>query len=223
MPTVVNIGGSVIAPSSGDERFEEYAEALSSVDGELYVVVGGGGAARDYIGIARRLGANEAVCDEIGIDVTRLNARLLISALNGSAYPEPPSGYEDAKAAMALGRIVVMGGVAPGQSTDAVSAVLAEYVDADRLVFATSVPGIFREDPRVDDSAEFVDEITPSELVELVMKIELKAGSKSPVDPLAAKIIERSRLSARVVGGDEPGNVLEAIRGGAAGGTLIAR
>lgn len=221
MPTVVNVGGSVLAPSLESNRFDEYAKALSTLEGEVFVVVGGGGAAREYIGVARGLGANEAVSDKIGIDVTRLNARLLISAMGSDAYPEPPEDYQDAESAMALGRKVVMGGVAPGQSTDAVAAILAEYVDADRLVFATSVPGIFERDPKAHEGAELIEEMSPSELVELVMKMDIKAGSKSPVDPLAAKIIERSRITTRVVGGEDPKRVVEAAEGDSTGGTVV--
>lgn len=223
MPVVINVGGSVLAPSSGSDRFEEYAEALSTLEQDIFVVVGGGGVARDYIGTARGLGANEALCDEIGIDVTRLNARLLISALGSDAYPEPPTDYQEAEVANTADRFVVMGGVAPGQSTDAVAAILAEYVEAEELVFATSVPGIFESDPNVDEDAEMIEEIAPSELVDLVMRIEIKAGSKSPVDPLAAKIIERSRINARVMGGEDPWSVVEAVRSGTDEGTLISR
>lgn len=221
MSVVVNIGGSVLAPSSGEEMFEIYAESLSPLEEELFVVVGGGGAAREYIKVARSLGANEAVCDKVGIDVTRLNARLLISAFGNEAYPEPPKDYQEAASSAAIDRTVVMGGVAPGQSTDAVAAVLSEYVDAERLVFATSVPGIYAKDPEVHDDANFIEEIEPSELVELVMQIELRAGSKSPVDPLAAKIIERSRLETVVVDGSEPQRVVKAVGGEEVMGTLI--
>ena len=62
-------------------------------------------------------------------------------------------------------RIVVMGGVSPGQTTDAVSAILAERVHADRLVIATSVEGVYTADPEIDPSAKMIDVMTPKELV----------------------------------------------------------
>ena len=52
------------------------------------------------------------------------------------------------------GRIVVMGGVAVGQTTDAVAALLAEYVRADRLIVATSVDGVYTADPEKDPDAK---------------------------------------------------------------------
>ena len=128
----------------------------------VYVVVGGGGEARRYIGVARTLGIDEATLDETGILVTRLNARLLIAALGDAAYPRVPETYAAAKECGVAGRIVVMGGVAPGQTTDAVAAVLAEEVGADLLINATSVPGIFTADPKRDPSATRYETMTPA-------------------------------------------------------------
>ena len=40
-------------------------------------------------------------------------------------------------------KIVVMGGTEPAHSTDAVGSLLAEYVNAELLINATSVDGLF--------------------------------------------------------------------------------
>lgn len=213
MTTVINLGGSVLAPSLHQENFQKYAKVLKEIakEEQLFIVIGGGVKAREYIGVARELGANEAVCDKIGIDVTRLNARLLISALGGEAYPDPPENYKEAENAMALDKIIVMGGVIPGQSTDAVAAILAEYVQADLIVFATSVDGVYTKDPEQNGDAKKIDELTPSKLVQIVMETEIKAGSKAIVDPLAAKVIERSRIPTIVMNGKSPGQIKKAV------------
>ncbi len=223
MTTVINLGGSVLAPSLEKENFEKYAEIFKEISKEeqLFIVTGGGVNAREYIGVARDLGANEAVCDKIGIDVTRLNARLLISALEGDAYPDPPKNYNEAENAMALEKIIVMGGVIPGQSTDAVAAILAEYVQADLIVFATSVNGVYDKDPNTNGDAKKFDELTPTELVQLVMETEIKAGSKAVVDPLAAKVIERSKIPTIVMNGKTPNEIKKAVLEKKHNGTLI--
>jgi uridylate kinase len=43
------------------------------------------------------------------------------------------------------------------------------------------------------------------------MSTEMKAGSKSPVDPLAAKIIERCKIETIVMDGNDPVAVSEVI------------
>ncbi|MGZ4926626.1 MAG: UMP kinase, partial [Halobacteriota archaeon] len=149
MKAVISVGGSVIAPTLSQEKFLEYAEVIKELAqaNTLFIVTGGGKAARDYIQAARSMGASEAVCDLIGIALSRVNARLLISALSNAAFQDIPHDYREAETAMASGKVVVMGGVAPGQTTDAVSAILSEYVQTDLLVIATSVDGVYTADP----------------------------------------------------------------------------
>ena len=132
MKVVLSVGGSVIAPTLSQEKFLEYAKVIKELTKEntVLVVTGGGKAARDYIQAARSMGASEAVCDLIGIALSRVNARLLISALSSAAFQDIPHDYQEAETAMASCKVVVMGGVAPGQTTDAVSAILSEYVQS---------------------------------------------------------------------------------------------
>ncbi len=131
MKVVVSIGGSVLVPEPSGARVAEHADVIEELvaDGcRVGAVVGGGGVAREYISAARDLGANEIELDQLGIDVTRLNARLLIAALGEDAVTAPATTYDEAGEALRRSDISVMGGVAPAQTTDAVGAALAEYV-----------------------------------------------------------------------------------------------
>jgi len=224
MKVVLSIGGSVLAPGLDADRVRAHAAAVERVREagcSLGVVVGGGEVARDYIGTARELGANEMQLDQLGIAVTRLNARLLIAALGEAASVAPAPDYETAVAAMRRDEVAVMGGVAAGQTTDAVSAALAESVDADLLVFATSVDGVYSADPNTDSTAERYPELTAGELVEVIAGIEMSAGSSAPVDLLGAKLIERSGLRAIVLDGSDPDRVVDAILTGDHSGTNV--
>ncbi|HIH01833.1 TPA: UMP kinase, partial [Thermoplasmata archaeon] len=151
MDTVVlSLGGSVLVRDEDNTSYiRELAEMLLEVSesAKLFVVTGGGRIARYYIREARSFGAPESFLDEMGIEVTRLNARLLIAALGEHANHIPPVDYKEAVLAAKHNRIVVMGGVSPGITTDAVSSILAERVRADRLVNATSVDRVYTADP----------------------------------------------------------------------------
>ena len=222
MRIVVKVGGSAIAQGLDARRFEAYAAVIRKLarDHTVLIVVGGGTPARDYINASRELGANNSIMDYIGIGVSRLNARLLIAALGDAAYPQPPHDYEEAGLAMYTGKVVVMGGVVPGQTTDAVAAILAEYVHAGLLIRTTSVDGVYTADPKVDPRAEKIDRMTPEELVHMVTKIEMTAGANNIFDPLGAQIVKRSGIPMIVVGGARPDNLLKAV-GGQPIGTLI--
>ena len=217
------MGGSVLS-RLGPVGLRDLADALQKLSSEhqLYVVVGGGGVAREYIEKARSLGGSEAFCDQIGICATRLNAMLLIAALGGRSNLEPPDSYPKALDASARSRIVVLGGLSPGQTTDAVAAILAEYVHAHRLIVATSVDGVYSADPEIDPTAKKYDSITTRELVRLSSETEMKAGSRSPVDPLAAKIIERSGIPTAVVYGGDIANLKKGVEGGHTGTEVSA-
>lgn len=223
MKVVVSIGGSVLAPTAPD-RVRAHATALEELvdaGGTIAAVVGGGTTAREYISVARDLGANEIELDEIGIATTRLNARLLVAGIDGQTVGTPPADYEAADAAIRRGDVPVMGGVVPAQTTDAVAAALAEYIDAELLVYATSVDGVYTADPDEDGTAEHVPRLTPSELVDLIADIEMTAGAKAPVDLLAAKVIQRSGVHALVIDGTDPTRLPAAVKRGDHNGTEI--
>jgi uridylate kinase len=224
MRIVVSIGGSVLAPDRSAERVQAHADVVDGLvdEGhEVAVVVGGGTVARRYIETARELGATEYDLDAVGIDVTRLNARLLLAALAAPTDPAPVESHEAARTAVRRGETPVMGGTVPGHTTDAVSALLAETLSADRLIYATSVDGVYSADPDEDDAAERHDHLTPGELVDVIASIETAAGSKSPVDLLAAKVIERSGLRAVVLDGTEPSRVADAVAGAGDGTHVV--
>jgi uridylate kinase len=212
---VYSLGGSILAGRDA-ESLKEYAQALKELaqEHQIFVVVGGGRIAREYIEKARALGASEMFCDTIGIGATKLNSALLVAALGDAAPQEIPDTYAQAARLAQKGKIVVMGGVAVGQTTDAVAALLAEYVHADKLVVATSVDGVYTADPEKDPEAKKLVRMSFRELARMAAGTEMKAGSRSPVDPLAAKIIERSSIPTSIVLGSK----IENLRKGALGG-----
>ncbi|TAJ44458.1 UMP kinase [Methanofollis fontis] len=221
---VLSLGGSILVPSLEAHTVSEYAAVLiqMALRGQVYVVVGGGGEARRYIGAARSLGINEAASDEIGIMVTRINATLLVYALGDAAYPAVAESYRQAKEFGESGKIVVMGGVTPGQTTDAVSAVLAETVGADLIINGTSVDGIYSADPKADPEAQRYDRMSAQDLLSIISAARLDAGSNTVIDIVAAKIVERSGIPLLVVDGRNPENLSKAVCEGTFSGTIVS-
>ncbi|MHA1238154.1 MAG: UMP kinase [Candidatus Odinarchaeia archaeon] len=226
MKIVIKIGGSLIQDKKtgvlNTSLIKEYAEILVDLlkNGHILgVVVGGGKTAREYIETARKLGASEADCDEIGIAVSRLNARLLINALGEVAYPTPASTFDEAVKATLTGKIVIMGGTQPGQSTNAVAAIFSEYLKADLLINATDVDGVYLGSPDKPGS-KLLKEVSTDELYKLIYKNKFSAGTYPLFDILALKIIARSHIPTRIINGKTPENIVKAVRGEDVG-TLI--
>jgi uridylate kinase len=212
MNVTVSIGGSVLGADEPDQLrgYAAAVEAIHDAGADVSVVVGGGPVAREYIDSARACGANEMELDGLGIAATRLNARALISALGVESVTAPLETYEAAAERLRGGLIPVMGGVQAGQTTDAVAVALAEYTDADRLVLATSVPGVYDADPNADPDAERYERLSAGKLVDLIVTEQIDAGSSVPVDLLAAKLIERAGVETVVVDGHDPETVVDA-------------
>lgn len=215
MKVVLSLGGSVL--SDDTERIREFAKTIEAIaqENQIFVVVGGGRLAREYIKRARELGASETFCDYIGIAATRMNAMLLISALP-SAAKKIPVDFVEADELSKLYRVIVMGGTFPGHTTDATAALLAEFVKADILINATNVDGVYSADPKSDPNAVKYDTLSPQQLVEIVSRSSARAGTNVVIDLLAAKIIERSGIKTYVILGT-PENIKKAAKGEAVG------
>jgi len=223
---VVKIGGHLISTKDGinTDLFKKYSRLLSEIydGGRWCIVIGGGEEARRYVDAARDMGINESICDLIAVKVTRINALLLASLLGEKAVQRIPESLEELIQYSSKGRIIVMGGLQPGQSTIAVSALAAEAINADKLIVATDVDGIYTDDPKLNPEARLLEEVTLSRLMKIVEKTSHRAGEYKLIDMVAYKILSRSNIQTIYLNGKDPENVRKAIMGEKIG-TLIKR
>jgi uridylate kinase len=198
---VIKLSGSIFGQDTNESLIGEYAEMLLSINNEIQPIVisGGGKIARHYINLARALGSDEANLDIMGIDVSRLNAKLLQTALQEKAYPKIPKTLEEVAMAAESGRIVVTGGLHPGQSTNATSALIAEIVKASKFLNATDVDGIYDSDPNLNKDARLLKKVTIEECMRILESESFIAGTYDLMDIVALKVIERSKIPTRIL------------------------
>lgn len=149
-PVVVSVGGSVFLSGEDDAKYlQELSDLLVRVGRStpLVVTVGGGRTARAYIRLGRALGLTDVELDELGIDVTRIHARLLAGRIGLPTPSHPPASVREAVEAVRHASPVVLGGTEPGHTTDAVAALIAVRLRAARVVNATDVDGVYDADP----------------------------------------------------------------------------
>jgi uridylate kinase len=221
---VISLGGSILVPGEGDaEYMKRLAQTLIRLSQrhDLVCVCGGGRIARYYIGVGRELGAERDVLDLMGIETTRLNARLLQLALGDAAAATIPLTAEDAARTVRSGKIVVMGGTTPGHTTDAVAAMVAERACAVRIVNATSVDGAYSTDPKIHPDAERFDELTFDELHDLVGRPNHEAGPSDVFDPTGAAIVLRTKIPLYIVNGRNLAELEKAVEGAKFKGTVV--
>ena len=216
-PVVVSIGGSVLITGDGDREYlAGLSELLKRVGRSvpLVVTVGGGRTARDYIAIGRDLGLTEVELDEIGIEVTRLHARLLAARIGPPTPAQPPTTVREAVDLMHRASPVVLGGTEPGHPTDGVAALIAVRLRAARLVNATNVTGVYDRDPRKFPGARRIARLSWPEFRALVAsETDGTAGQSFLFDRLGADSLSRSGIPLSVVHGRDLANLEAAILG----------
>ena len=220
-PIVIKFSGKVFGVEN-IKILKDYARFLVKLSKthQPIVVAGGGKIARHFISHARSSGADESTLDELGIEISRLNAKLLIYALKNKAYPHPPTSLKEAKHAVDSGLIVVAGGLHPGQSTNGTAALIAEKVKAEQFLNATDVKGIYDSDPNKSKKAKLFKTIELKKLRGMLVKEDSVAGGYDLMDIVALKIIERSKIKTRVIQSDIK-TLEKAVKGLAVGTEIV--
>lgn len=193
---------------------KDYAKFLIKISKicQPIIVAGGGTIARHYISHARSSGADESTLDELGIEISRLNAKLLIYALKNKSYSHPPTTLQEVRHAVDDGLIVVVGGLYPGQSTNGTAALIAEKIQAEQFLNATDVDGVYDRDPNKFKKAKKFKQINLKNLKNMLVKEDSVAGGYDLMDIVALKVIERSKINTRILKSD-PKIIERAIKG----------
>lgn len=218
---VIKLSGRIFSVDNV-KVLKDYARFLVKISKicQPVVVTGGGNIARHYINHARSSGADESSLDELGIEVSRLNAKLLIYALKHKAYPHPPTTLQEIRYAVDSGLIVIVGGLHPGHSTNGTAALIAEKVEATQFLNATDVDGVYDLDPNKYKKAKKFRRIELKTLRNMLIREDSVAGGYDLMDILALKIIERSKIKTRILKADL--KILEkAIKGDSVGTEII--
>ncbi len=200
---VIKLSGRVFGMDNV-KVLKDYASFLVKISKicQPVVIAGGGNIARHYISHARSSGADESTLDELGIEISRLNAKLLIYALKNKAYSHPPTTLQEVRHAVDDGLIVVAGGLHPGQSTNGTAALIAEKIKAEQFLNATDVDGVYDMDPNKYKRAKKFKQIELKNLKNMLVHEDSVAGGYDLMDIVALKIIERSKIKTRILKAD---------------------
>lgn len=154
------------------ERMADEVQAVRALGADLGLVIGGGNIIRGTV--AAKQGIDRVSADYMGMLATVINALALqdvlerkgvdtrvMTAIRMEALAEP---YIRRRAIRHLekGRVVIFAGGTgnPYFSTDTAAVLRALEIEAQALLKATNVDGVYSADPKKDTKAEFIPEIT---------------------------------------------------------------
>lgn len=223
MKFVLKIGGSLLFDSEQNlniDHFSKIAEVIQQLkheEHELIVVVGGGVLAKKLVEKGKALGANRDALDQLGIAATWVCAQLMITALEENTYPRPIMTEQQLKNLIDSNKLLVLGGLQPGQSTNAVAATVAEIIGAEVLVNVTDVDGVYDHDPKHSMKAKLLSKITLNELRDIVSSLANEPGAYPLFDKRALDIVERAGVEIWFANGSNPQNIIHAINDGKIG------
>jgi uridylate kinase len=215
--------GFGIEPSVVD-RLTDEVRAVHQMGVSLGLVIGGGNIVRGTQ--ASRQGMDRVQADYMGMLATIINALAVQDLLESKSVDTrvmtairmeqiaEPYIRRRAMRHMEKGRVVIFAGGTgnPYFSTDTAAVLRAIEMEAEVVIKATKVAGVFTADPVKDPTAEFIPSITFQE----VMTRELAV-----MDAAAVSLCKENRLPIIVLNMEERGSVTSAIRGERIG-TLVS-
>ncbi len=198
---------------------DRVAEEIVSVHDEGYevaIVVGGGNIFRGLSSAAK--GMDRSNADYMGMLATVINALALRDGIERAgaecrvqtaiSIQQVAEPYIRLRAIRHLekGRIVVLAGGTgnPFFTTDTTAALRAAEINADAVLKATKVDGVFDADPSLSDDANLLTDVTYMEVIAKRLQV---------MDTTAITMCMENELPIRVFNMATPGSVAAAVRG----------
>lgn len=198
---IISLGGSIVAPSEIDTAFlKAFKKTLVKYLDKyrFFIFVGGGKICRNYQNALMEFGADEKERDLIGIDVSRLNAKVVLQVFSSIAYPEIIAN--PTKKISTRKDIIVAGGFKPGFSTDYCAVIMAKNMGIKNIINVTNIDYVYDKDPRKFPSAKALSETNWKEFRKLVGN-KWTPGLSMPFDPRASREAEILKIKVAVING----------------------
>jgi len=221
---LLKLSGEAFAGEIGygiDPGFLEYIsheiKGIYDLGVQIAVVIGGGNIFRGFEG--KGIGIDRATADYMGMLATMINALALQSALerhvniptrvlSAIEMRQVAEPYIRRRAVRHLekGRAVIFAGGTgnPFFSTDTAAALRAAEIDAEVLMKATKVGGIYDKDPEKHPDAVLIKEITYLEVINRGIRV---------MDHTALTMCRENRIPIIVFNIKEKGNLRSAVLG----------
>ena len=207
----------------GGETLADQIKTVHAMGVQLSLVVGGGNIIRGTA--ASREGLDRVNADYMGMLATVINALAMQDVLEklgvhtrvmtaiGMESLAEPYIRRRAQRHLEKGRLVIFAGGTgnPFFSTDTAAVLRALEVEADVILKATNVDGVFTADPRTDKTATFIPELTFQEAI---------VKGYAVMDANAFGLCKANQLPIQVFNINEPGAIARILRGERVG-TLV--
>ncbi len=198
---IISLGGSMVAPNEIDVAFlKVFKNAVKKhlESRRFFIFVGGGKICRNYQKALLEFGADNKERDLMGIDVSRLNARVVKQVFDDLAFSEVITN--PTKKIQTRKDIVVAAGWKPGWSTDYCAVTLAKNLGIKTIINLTNIDYVYDKDPNKFKSAKAFKEIDWKNFRKIVGN-KWSPGLSVPFDPRASRDAEILKIKVIMING----------------------
>lgn len=231
MRLAISLGGSLLTGKNTEpniqinpQTYKKYAETINKLHNQghtLMIVCGGGKPARYFIDQAKKLDATPDIQDQLGVKTTHINALLFMAALGPIADQSRIYQRGSDLRHAPEGKVLVGGGYKPGSSTDYRAVIFAKHMQADLIINATDIDGVYTKNPKLHDDAEKLLTLTCTTLEEIIKQNTRQApGEYGLFDLKAVRLAKKLDIPIIIIDGTDPDEILRAVKGTHSGSTI---
>ncbi len=223
----ISLGGSIVSKEKGvDVGFiERFGEMIKKDKTHKFIIiVGGGYVNRTYLNQVREAVQDDTLLDAMGIYFTRINAMTvkgIFERENMDVHSSIVRDLETLALVNKVHKIVLMGGLIPGITTDCVGIMAAEATRAGTLINMSNVDHVYDKDPRAHKDAKPFGKMSYDQLISLAAEADSRQAKANFIfDLVACKLAKRSHVKVKFVKEDIK-QLQAAINGDNFGGTVV--
>lgn len=231
---IISLGGSLVVPNEIDITFlKAFKNVVSKYTNKnrFFIFVGGGKICRNYQKALLEFGGDTKDRDFIGIDVSRLNAKVIKQAFGEVAFSEIITN--PSKKITTRKDVVVGSGWKPGWSTDYCAVTLAKNMGIKTIINLTNIDYVYDlpasatqkalqagKDPFKLNNAKPLKEIDWKEFRKMVGS-KWSPGLSMPFDPRASREAEILKIKVVIINGRKIERLENFLQGKSFIGTVI--
>lgn len=224
MKIAISLGGSLLTGKPienkvtiNPENYRRYAQPIKRLHQEghqVMVICGGGKHARIFIDTGKELGATRDIQDNLGIKSTHINALLFMAALGEAADQSRVYQRTSDLRNAPQGKILVGGGYKPKSSTDYRAVLFAGKMQADLIINATDIDGVYTKNPDIHEDAEKLPELTYPRLEQIIKQNTRQApGEYGLFDLKGVRLAQKLKIPLVIIDGTDPEEITRAVKG----------
>jgi len=220
---IISLGGSLLFSDNFEINYKFLSDFKKVIlkyisKKQFFIFVGGGKIARLYQAGIRYLKGTKEDEDKIGIEITKVNARLLLHLFKNLAFNKIIDN--PLKKIKIQDKIYIGAGWKPGFSTDYDTTLLAKNLKVSTIINLTNVDYVYDKNPKEFKDAKPFKKLSWQEYEKIIIQ-KWQPGLSTPFDPLASKLAKKLKIKVVIINGSDLKRLDNFLKGKNFIGTII--